>query len=174
MPLMFAFLALAAPAQAAPPTVAPPGTFQLGAAQVRQCATYALERNQRTAELAKRDEVLLAEQSRLQARQLELSETAKTVNTKKKKDVAAFNAASAEFNALVPVNSKNVADRNAYAATIPPLIASYNAECVSKSMNPVDVAALPDDLRTALTANTKTSTIMIPAPPPAPAPRRRR
>lgn len=166
MPLTFAFLALTAQA------VAPPGTYQMGAAQVRQCAAYALDRNQRTAELAKRDEVLLAEQAKLQARQAELTELAKTVNTKKKKDVEAFNAKSAEFNASVPVNSKNVQDRNAYAATIPPIIESYNAQCVSKAMNPADVNALPDDLRTALTANTKTSTIMVPAPPPAPKRRR--
>lgn len=169
MPLMFAFLALAAPQ-----VVAPPGTYQLDAAQVRQCAGYALDRNQRDTELAKRDETLQAEQTRLVARQAELTELSKTVNTKKKKEVDAYNAKSNEFNALVPINSKNIADRNAYAATIAPIIASYNAQCVRRSMNPVDVNALPDDLRAALTANTKTSTIIVPAPPAPPGKRRPR
>lgn len=172
MPLMSIIVLAAA---ALPQTAGPASMYQLTGPQVRQCATYALERNQRTAELAKRDEVLLAEQAKLTARQAELTAMSTTVNTKKKKDVEAYNKASAEFNAAVPVNSKNVADRNAYAATIPPLVDSYNAQCVKKSMSPTDVAALPDDLRTALTANTKTSTIMMPAPAaPAPAPKRRR
>lgn len=158
---------------AAPPQAAPVYKYDLTGAQVSQCAGYALDRNQRVAELAKRDEVLLADQARLQARQAELTAMAKTVNTKKKKEVEAYNKASADFNAAVPANSKSVSDRNAYAATIPPVIEAYNTQCVKKSMNPTDVAALPEDQRLALTANTKTSTIMVPTPPAPPAKRRR-
>lgn len=166
MPVLFAIILAAAP-----PQTAPAYKYDLTGEQVHQCAGYALERNQRVAELAKRDEVLLADQTRLQARQAELTAMAKTVNTKKKKEVEAYNKASADFNAAVPINSKSVSDRNAYAATIPPVIEAYNTQCVKKSMNPTDVAALSEDQRLALTANTKTSTIMVPAPA---TPKRRR
>lgn len=173
MPLISAVLlaaAVAAP-QAAPAAGSP---YQLTAEQVRKCGAIALDRSQRIAELARQDKDLLAEQTTLQARQAELTAMAAKVNTKKPKEVAAYNAASAEFNAAMPAEHEKIVARNAYAATIDPLGEVYNRDCSHKSMNPADVAALPDEQRVLISAGAKTSTIMVPAPPPAPAKRRPR
>lgn len=171
MPLISAVLFAAAAPQAASAAGSP---YQLTAEQVRKCGAIALDRSQRIAEITRQDKDLLAEQTTLQARQAELIAMAAKVNKKKPKEVTAYNAASAEFNAAMPIQQKKVAARNAYAATIDPLVDAYNRDCSHKSMNPADVAALPDDQRALISAGAKTSTIMVPAPPPAPAKRRPR
>ena len=145
--------------------------YQLSAAEVRQCAALKLDVRQRTAAVTQSDIDLKAAQAALAARQAALTAQASTVNTKNKKEVEAYNASSASFNADVVALRPKVEARNAANNAIPPLLASYNSTCSHRSMNPKDIAALPDDLRQVLTEGSSSSTVMVPA---APKPPRRR
>lgn len=163
MPLFAAMLAAAAvPAQS---------PYQMTSAEVQQCGARVVERNRRIAALKQRDADLATAQAAMAARQTQLSAMAAGIDKTKKKDVANYNAMSSAYNTDVAALHDRIAARNAENGEIPALIDAYNAACAHRSMNPADVAALPEDQRTAMLAGAKTTTIMVPAPAPT---RRRR
>lgn len=175
MPLISAvLLAAAAAAPQGAATGTPSSPYQLTAEQVRKCGATAADRTRLIAELDARDKDILAEQTTMMAQQAELTAGAAKVNTKKAKEVAAFNAKSDAYNKAVPEHQKKVAERNALAAQIDPLGDVYNRDCAHKSMNPADIAALPEDQRLLMTAGATTSTVTVPAPPEPAAKRRPR
>ena len=148
-------------------TAAPQTPYQMTTAEVQRCGAQIVERNRQIAAFEQSDAALLAEQNDLATRQAALSAMAGKVDTKKKKDVADYNAMTTAFNTAVAAHHEKVVARNTAKDELPKLDAAYNASCSHRSMNPADVAALPADQRALMSAGAKTTTVMAPAPPAA-------
>lgn len=166
MVFTMAAIALAAVAQ-----TAPPGTYQLTTADVQACGAMAVERNDRVAELARRDAALEVERAGLKAQQADVEAQRAAVKTTNKKDVERFNALIVSANAANAAFRPKLDARNAYMAQSNAFIDSYNAKCAHRSFSPAALAALPADQRAAFGGNTTTHTIMVPADKPKRTPR---
>lgn len=140
-----------------------PGAYQMNAAEVQACGAMAVERNERSGEIARRDAAIEGRSAELTRQQREIEATRRETSSSNNERIDAFNKKIKAINALRSQLQPEIDARDRYVAQSNALIARFNANCVNRQFDPKALAALPVEQREALSGKATTRTVKLPA-----------